>query len=142
MAISDVASLKQRIAYLDQKRQQEKAQIVNEFSVLSEKLKPANIIRSIFSSMRQSSELKDDLIHGAVGLGTGFLTNKVLLGSLNGPLKKILGLVIQAGITNAAVKYPETIKEKGLGLVAKFLKSIKFKEPEIDRQHESGSYTL
>ena len=93
-------------------------------------MKPINILRSVVKSVRDSPETKEDIIHGVVGLGTGFLANKVLLGSLHGPLKKILGFVMQSAITSATVKYPEVIKNKGVDLVKNFLNAIKIKKDE------------
>src|SRR5690606_23419092 len=105
-------------------------------------LKPANLLKSAIQSVKQNPDLKSDIMHGIVGLGTGFLTNKILLGSLHGPFKKILATFVQAAVTNAAVKYPETIKNKGISFLTKILQSIKFKSDNIDQQHLTGSSYL
>lgn len=136
--ITDLAGLKMRIAYLEQKRENEKEAITNEFNGLLESLKPINLLKGLFNSVKKSPDLKSDIFHGILGLGTGFLTNKLLLGKLHGPLKKILGTVLQAGITNAAIRYPETIKEKGISLLTGFLKSIRLKDGQSEHSEAAS----
>jgi hypothetical protein len=138
--ITDRSTLKKRIAFLEQRREDEKHSISNEFAALKESLRPANLIRKLFHSVKESPDIKTDIMHGLLGLGTGFLTNKFLLGKLHGPFKKILATVLQAGITNAAVKYPEAIKEKGLSLLAKFFKAIRIKD--VGQEHQSAATVL
>ncbi|HLA54487.1 MAG TPA: hypothetical protein VK623_00155 [Flavobacterium sp.] len=140
-AITDLAGLKTRIAYLEQKRENEKDAISEEINHLVESLKPINLIKGLFNSVKKSPDLKSDILHGLIGLGTGFVTNKLLLGKLHGPLKGILGTVLQAGITNAAIRYPDAIKEKGISVLTKFLQSIKFK-PDVDHQQMSAESQL
>lgn len=125
--IIDQLTLSQAIAVLEIRQKGEMIIIKEEASEFIESLKPINILRGVVKSVRDSPETKEDIIHGVVGLGTGFLANKVLLGSLHGPLKKILGFVMQAAITNATVKYPEVIKNKGLEIFKGFLQAIKIK---------------
>ena len=128
--IIDQLALSQAIAVLEIRQTQEKFLIKEEVSEFVDSVKPINILRSVVKSVRDSPETKEDIIHGVVGLGTGFLANKVLLGSLHGPLKKILGFVMQSAITSATVKYPEVIKNKGVDLVKNFLNAIKIKKDE------------
>lgn len=134
--ISNVSGLKQRIAFLEQKRNYEKDEIASEFTELKESLRPANLIKNFIKSIKKSPEVKADLIHGAVGLATGFLTNKMLLSQFHGPWKRIIALLVQAGIVNVAVKYPDTIKSKVISVLTGFLKSIRLKTS--DSQPNAG----
>ena len=130
--IIDQLTLSQAIAVLEIRQQEEKLLIKEESTQFVESLKPINILRSIVRSVKDSPETKEDIIHGVVGLGTGFLANKVLLGSLQGPLKKILGFLMQSAITSATVKYPEVIKNKGIDIFRNFLQAIKIKPNVTD----------
>ena len=131
--IIDQLSLSQAIAVLEIRQREEKFLIKEEATEFVDSLKPVNLLRSVVRSVRDSPETKDDIIHGVVGLGTGFLAKKVLLGSLQGPLKKILGFVMQSAITSATVKYPEVIKNKGIDIFKNFLHAIKIK-PDSDKE--------
>ena len=134
--IIDQLTLSQAIAVLEIRQQADKILIKEEAAEFVESLKPINILRSVVRTIKNSPETKEDIIHGAVGLGTGFLANKVLLGSLHGPLKKILGFVMQAAITNATVKYPEVIKSKGITIFKSFLQAIKIKPNSAENDME------
>ncbi len=131
-AINNVGDLKRRIAFLEQKQNFEKDAIVSEFEELKERIKPANLLRSFIGSIRNSPEVKADILHGAVGLVTGFLTNKMLLSKFHGPWKRIIALLVQAGIVNVAVKYPDAIKSKVISVISGFLQSIKFKTRDAE----------
>ena len=142
MAISDVSSLELRIRELEGKRDGEMQEIKSEVRLMKEKLKPGNLVRSLVNSFKSSPDLKNDVTNGLMGLGAGFLTNKILLGSLKGPLKKVIAIVVEAAMANAAVRYPETIKNKGISLLTNFLRSIRLNDKEIDTQHYSGGAAL
>ena len=130
--IIDQLTLAQAIAVLEIRQSEEKLLIKEETSEFVDSLKPINLLRSVVRSVRDSPETKEDILHGVVGLGTGFLANKVLLGSLQGPLKKILGFIMQSAITSASVKYPEVIKNKGIDIFKNFLHAIKIKPDHVD----------
>lgn len=139
--ITDCTSLTSRIAFLESKRETEKQAIADEFHNLLDSLKPVNLLKKLFHSVKESPDLKSDIMHGIVGMGTGFLTNKLLLGKMHGPMKKILGTLLQFGITKAAVQYPETIKTKGLSILSNLLHAMKIK-PDIHQEHESAGAVL
>jgi hypothetical protein len=147
IAITDVQSLELRIHALEHQLSNDKLAVQNEVKATLNKLKPINLIKSMFQSAKDSPELLADLKHGIIGIATGFFTNKLLLSSVKGPVKTILAALVQAGVTNAAVRYPETIKHTGISLITKFLKSIRLKtddrtDDRINSQHISGGAVL
>lgn len=85
--INDINGLDQHILYLEQRRQTEKEVVSAEINSFMESLKPVNLLKGLFSTIRRSPDLKTDIFHGILGLGTGFLTNKLFLGSSRGPIK-------------------------------------------------------
>ncbi len=141
--VTDLKSLKMRIEFLEKNRVYQKEAIINEAHAFADSLKPANLFRKLLRSVQESSEMKSDILHGLVGLGTGFLTNKMLLSSFNGPFKKILATVVQAGITNVAVKYPDEIKAKGISFLTRMLQAIKFKsDNDVNTQQDKAETYL
>lgn len=142
--ITDLKSLDARIALMEQRQEENKEAIAAEFKHLVESLKPVNLIKGLFHSIKESPDLKSDLLKGAIGLGTGFLTNKLLLGKINGPVKGILAAILPAVMTKAAVSVPEKIKDDGLSFLAKTLRSMKIKnsEDKVDEQHASSGAVL
>lgn len=133
--VYDLNSLKMRIQFLEKNRIYQREAITDEANAIVESLKPANIFRNFIHSVQGSSELKSDILHGLIGLGTGLLTNKLLLSSFHGPIKRILAVVVQAGITNVAVKYPDEIKAKSISFLTRMLQAIKFKTESNSDAH-------
>lgn len=123
------------------KREYEKLALQNEFTDFKESLRPKNIIRGIFNDIRESSDVKQDVLRGTLGLVSGFLTNKFLLGSLHGPLKTALSAIIPGLFTSFAIKSPDTIKEKGLPWLSHLLQSLKIKTTS-EKQHQASENVL
>ncbi len=142
MAIADVSTLELKIRELEGRRNAELQEIKGEFRLMKEKLKPGNLLRSAIASFNSSTDLKRDVKNGLMGLGAGFVTNKLFLSSFKGPLKKVVAVVVEAAMANLALKYPETIKNTGISMLTRFLKSIRLPEKEINSQHMSGGAAL
>lgn len=130
-----------KINEMQSKRDYEKLSLQNEFTDFKQSLKPSNLIRGLFRDIKESSDVKNDVLRGVVGLASGFLTNKFLLGSLHGPLKTALSAIIPGLFTSFAIKTPETFKEKGLPWLTQLLQSLKIKT-KSEKQHEAGENVL
>lgn len=139
--IQSYDELVDRIKTVELRRELEKEMVVTEFDLLKESLKPMNILRRLLHDFKQSSDVKQDLLSGGLGLITGFLTNKILLGKINGPLKAALSAIIPGLFTSVAVKTPDAIKEKGLPWLVKVLQGLKVKTAH-ERQYEAADTVL
>ena len=137
--LNSLQELEVHIMDLERKQKEKKAAITVEVQGFMESLKPANMLRKLFRSVNESPDLKSDMLKGAIGLGTGFLTNKLLLGKVNGPFKAILSAVLPAVMTKAAVDVPEKIKENGLSFLANTLRKMKIQSSEDKTQEEHAS---
>lgn len=142
--LNSLQSLEVQIADLERRQKEKKAAISAEVQDLMVSLKPANMLRKLFRSVNESPDLKSDMLKGAIGLGTGFLTNKLLLGKINGPFKAVLAALLPAVMTKAAVDVPEKIKDNGLSFLAKTLRSMKIQSSEdrTDTQHATAGAIL
>jgi hypothetical protein len=142
--LNSLQTLEVHIAALEHQQKEQKAAITTEFQGFMDSLKPANILRKLFRSVNESPDLKTDILKGALGLGTGFLTNKFLLGKINGPFKAILATILPAVMTKAAVDVPVKIKENGLSFLAKTLRSMRIQssEDKTEEQHATAGAIL
>lgn len=105
--------LKNRISFLETKRDDEEANLEILFQETYESLKPINLIKSVISEATSSDVIKSSLITTGVGLVAGFFSKKAVEGGSHNPLKKLFGNVVMFGITNLIAKHPETIKSIG-----------------------------
>jgi hypothetical protein len=122
--INDTHDLTQAIAELEHRAAFQKKDIQDTFVAVSENLKPMNIVkngvRSVFSG-----EHKEDLVNALLGLGTGFLSRKLILGRTSGFVGKTVGKAIQWGMAGLVSKNAEKIKEKAGELIDKIFKKNK-----------------
>ena len=82
--------LTERITYLKNRQVHELQLLKQQYDITLNNLKPINLIKSTFQEFKSSTELKSNLINGAVGIGTNFLLSKVMVLSPKNPLKNIL----------------------------------------------------
>ena len=69
-----------------------------------ESLKPINLIKSSLHDAVSSDGLKNNLLSNAVGLASGFLSKKILIGGSHNPIKRILGTILQFAVANIVAK--------------------------------------
>ena len=111
--ITSYDDLKNAIQFLEVE-QAEKLQRLKEQSLLSiEILKPVNILKSVVKDIVSSPRILDNMIDTGVGLATGFLTKRIFIGSSVNIIRKLLGTVLQLGVTQVATQNSEFIKSFG-----------------------------
>ena len=81
----------------------------SQFHQITENLHPANLIQNTLKEISSSPYLVDNILSGGVGLATGYLSKKVLIGRSNNIFKRVLGNVLQFGITNLIAQNPKAI---------------------------------
>lgn len=79
-------------------------------------LKPASLIRSTLKEVTSSPYLVGNLAGTVIGLTTGYLSGKVVIGSSASVLRKLFGRILQFGVTK--------IISKNSGVIELYGKSI------------------
>lgn len=92
----------------------------DEFRETVEGLKPMNLIKGVFKKATSSPDIKTDLFNAAIGLTTGFVTKKLMMGRSTNPIKKILGIILEMTIANKVAKNADVIKTTGNIIFNKF----------------------
>ena len=80
-------------------------------------LRPANLIRSTLKELTSSPFLIENMAGTAVGLTTGYLSKKIIVGASASVFRKILGSFIQLGITNIFSRNSDVIESFGRKIV-------------------------
>jgi hypothetical protein len=98
-----------------------KGQLLKEqFYLTYESLKPVNLLRSTFNEVTSSPDLVNNIIGSAIGLTSGFLSKKIFIGPSGSIFKKIIGSILQFGVTNVVARHPDSIKLLGQYLLQQF----------------------
>lgn len=85
-----------------------------------ESLRPINLIKSTISEVSASSDLKHGLLQNGIGLITGYVSRKILVGTSHNPVVGFLGSLFQFAISNVVAKHSDTVIEKGESLFREF----------------------
>lgn len=122
MAKSDsIEQLKQRIAELTIQQANDGRLLKEQFNASVEALKPANLIKSTFHELSQETDFKDDLLSAAMGIASGYISKKLVVGNSHNPIKQILGMILQVAITSLVSKNADGIKSTIMQLINKFI---------------------
>jgi hypothetical protein len=103
-------TLNESIALLENRQKQELRILKEQFELTYDSLKPLNIIKGAFKEIATTSDLKGNIINNVIGMSTGYITKKLLLGSSHNPVRRVLGTVLQFVITNVVSKHADPLK--------------------------------
>ena len=116
-----VESLKESIRLLEIQQAEEGKILKEQFKATYESLKLVNLVKSSLADLTNSVEIKNNLFETIVSIVTGYLSKKLMISSTSNPFKKIIGVLIQLGVTNLVSKNAETIRFFITELIDRFL---------------------
>ncbi|HSQ45519.1 MAG TPA: hypothetical protein VLM44_01235 [Lutibacter sp.] len=119
---NETEALNETIIALKEKRAYELVLLKEQLHTTYESLKPINLIKSTFSKVATLSETKSNILGPAIGLGTGYISKKLWMGSSHNPIKRIFGTLIQFAVASVVTKYSDGIKNVGNALLQRFSK--------------------
>jgi hypothetical protein len=122
---NETDSLNELIILQELKYDTELELLKEQFHIAYESVKPVNLIKSVFHEVTASPEIKNDLASNVIGLGTGFLSKKLLVDGSHSPVKRVIGTVVQFAIANLVSKHSDTIKTIGSNLLKHFFNKRK-----------------
>jgi hypothetical protein len=80
------------------------------------------VLRRTLKGIASPSFLIDDLPGALMAMASGYLSRKVVTGRSGNIFRKLLGSILQFGVTNLVAKNSETIKSTGISIFQHFLK--------------------
>lgn len=143
--VIDMRSLDKRISELEQQIAGEKSALKNQFHELKESLRPGNIIKDAFREVSESNELKSNIINYAITMAAGALSRKVTVGSSHNLIRKVLGSVVQFGVSALVSRKADTIKNVGTNVLGNLITSFrnrKRKRGEEDEEKDIYEYNM
>jgi len=116
---TSIRELKEEIETLQLKQEADRKALNEQFKLTVQSLRPVNLIKSSLKDLFTSPDLKDNLVNSSLGIGAGYITNKVITGASHNPIKKIIGTLLQLGVTNLVSNNGEEIKSGAAKLFKK-----------------------
>jgi len=108
--ITSTSDLKNAIQLLEVE-QADKGQLLKEqFYLAFESLKPVNLIKNALKDISSSPYLVDNIVGTAMGLATGYLSKGIFIGTSGNKIKRLIGTIMQFGITNVIAQNSDSIR--------------------------------
>ncbi len=107
------ARLLDTIQFLQQEQAFKRQLLVDQLEISYESLKPLNLIKRALTEIGTSPDLTHNITGTLLGLASGFLSRKILVGTSGNLFRKLLGSVLQFGITNVVAQHPDAVKTFG-----------------------------
>ena len=128
--IDNSLHLKERISFLENRQGQQIVLLKEQAHSTFESLKPISFLKDTIKDLTYQSDLKENIFDGIAGVTTGFLSKKLIVGITNSPVKKLVGTLLQIGITGLVTKNSSKI----IAIGEVFLKHLFNRETAIKAQ--------
>lgn len=119
--INSTAELKYAIELLEVEHVLKGRLLKEQFYLTYESLKPINVLKRTLKELTSSAYLIDNIPGTIMGLASGYLSKKLFTGGSGNIFRKLLGSLLQFGVTNIVAKNSDTIKSTGLTIFQHFL---------------------
>jgi hypothetical protein len=121
--LSNNERLQQAIAGLETQRNVQGALVSEQFQQLRQQLQPANLIKTVVRDLFASPDIKTGVVDLAIGVTTGMIAKKVVVGQSHNVLTQLVGGAVQMIVTREVSQHPEGIKKLGKTLLQHLLQS-------------------
>lgn len=111
--ITSITGLQNAIQLLKVEQARKEQLLKEQFYRTFKSLKPVNILKSTLNDIVSSPNLIDNILGITIGLATGYLTKKIIVGASGNIIRKLFGSIIQVGVTKLVAQHPEAIKSFG-----------------------------
>lgn len=121
--INTVADLEKVIQQLKYEQTGELKVLKEQFYTTCGRFTPINIIKGTTKDAMVAPGLKSDLVNAAIGMATGIMAKKALIGSAQNPIRKLFGFILEMVVANKVAGNTDGIKTAGSALLKKILSS-------------------
>ena len=111
--IKSIAELKNSIQLLEVEQAEKGKLLKEEFYATVERFKPANLVANALNGIEKSPYLIENILGATMGLVTSFYSNKLIFSARGNKLKKLVGIILQVGVTNLVARNKGTVRSIG-----------------------------
>lgn len=119
--ITSAVELRKAIQLLQEEEVIKRQLLKEQLNITFESLKPINLLKKTVKDISTSPDLIDNIIGHVAGLATGYLSNKIFVGKSGNLFRKIIGVILQIGVSKVVSQYPDTIRSFGQFIIDYFL---------------------
>ena len=120
-SITNSDDLMLTIHHLEVVKKEQEILLKEQLKATFDSFKPVSILKKSLGEIVSSSEIKKDLASISIGLITGFVAKKVVVGKTINPLSSLLGSVVEMLVSSETMKHSEGIKSIGNSIFRKLI---------------------
>lgn len=120
--ITTAIELRDTIRLLEERQAVQGQMMKQQFFIVIESIRPVNIIKNTFKEAVATNDLVGNILSTTLGLTAGYLSNKTLIGGSANIFRKLLGTLLQFGVTSVIAKNPDAVKSLGHSIIHRLLK--------------------
>jgi hypothetical protein len=124
-------TLRQTILWLEAENLQQQTDLKEQFHDTYQSLKPINLIKETLKDVARSPAQLQDILVPLLGLSTGYLTKRLVVGKSEDPDRMLIAEVLGKSVTSVIAQHPTEIIAAG-----KFILRFLFGPPKRKAQDE------
>jgi len=111
--ISSISELKDAIHLLEAEQAEKGKLLKEQIYLVYDSFQPARLLSGTLSQIVSSPYLIDNILGTAIGLASGYLSKRIIIGYSGNKLRRLIGTALQFGITNVIAQNSDKIKSFG-----------------------------
>ncbi len=111
--ITSVTGLKDAIHQLEEEQAVKGQQLKDQLFKTYDSFKPSKLIGSSLKEIISSPYMIDNVIDTGISLATGYLSRRIVVGASGNIIRRLLGTLLQVGVTKIVAKHSGNIKSIG-----------------------------
>jgi len=120
--ITSLDELKNAIQLLEAEQAIKRQLLKEQLIITYESLKPINILRRTLKEIALSKDVRDNILGAASGIASGYLSKKIFIGTSGNIFRKLIGSIVQLGVSSAVSRHPDFIKTLGHSILQYILR--------------------
>src|SRR4030065_834975 len=105
--ITSATGLKNAIQLLEAEQAANWQLLKEQLNITYRSFKPINFLTNSFNNMVSSPYLIENILGTTLGLATGYLSKKIVVGASANIFRRLFGSLMQLGVTNAVARHPD-----------------------------------
>jgi hypothetical protein len=122
--ITSTEKLKEAIQILEEEYYVKEQELRKQLFVTYSSLKPFNILKNTLKEIT-SPTLIEEISGSGIGLIGGFLSRKIFVGTSGNVIRKVLGSLLQLGVTAVVSQNSGIIQSAGMSLIQRLIQRHK-----------------
>ena len=111
--VTSLDELKNAIQLLEAEQAIKRQLLKEQLIITYDSLKPINILRRTLKEITSSQDLRDNILGTASGIASGYLSKKIFIGTSGNIFRKLIGSILQLGVSSVVSNHPDFIKTLG-----------------------------